>query len=147
MGNYANVLSQCHIIESVSLAGCESVLILEDDVEFNCTAQDINDYLSLVPNNWDMIYFGGNHQAPLIPIDDKVGRCQFTLTAHAVGIRKTMFKHILHFCRNADRPIDLYYAQLHNQYNVYCPLKGLATQMNGYSDIENREVDYSNIIH
>ena len=93
-----------------------------------------------------MMYFGGNHVEPLVPIDDKIGRCQFTLTAHAVGMRCSVFDHILYLTQDASMPIDLYYAFLHKQYNVYCPLVGLATQLNGFSDIESRDVDYSSII-
>lgn len=146
MGNYANVLSQRAIIERAKNDSVESLLIIEDDCEFR-NLDALGNYLDNVPSNWDMVYFGGNHQQPLIPIDDKIGRCQFTLTAHAVGMRRHVFDHILHFTQDANMPIDLYYAYLQKQYNVYCPLIGLATQINGYSDIDYKEVDYSTIIH
>lgn len=146
MGNYGNVLSQRAVIEIAKDSGAESLLIIEDDCEFR-DIDGISDYLENIPDNWDMMYFGGNHQESLVPIDDKIGRCKFTLTAHAVGIRRHLFDHILYFTQDASMPIDLYYAYLHKQYNVYCPLVGLATQLNGYSDIENKEVDYSAIIH
>jgi len=146
MGNYGNVLSQIAVIRGSQFAELDKILILEDDVDFVGPNHAISSFLDKVPKNWDMVYFGGNHVEPLIPIDDTVGRCQFTLTAHAVGIRSTMFEHLIHYTRHANIPIDLYYAQLHKQYNVYCPLVGLATQMNGYSDIESKDVDYTKVI-
>lgn len=150
MGNYGNVLSQRNIIQQLENAKeieigliMDNVLILEDDVSFTV---DVTEFLEAIPKNWDMIYFGGNHQEPLIPIDNIVGKCQFTLTAHAVGINHTMASELMYHTRHKNLPIDLYYAQLHKKYNVYCPLKGIATQINGYSDIESRITDYSMVI-
>ena len=145
MGNYGNVLSQRAIIQLAKEQGLDSILILEDDAEFD-SKEKIEGFLELVPRNWDMLYFGGNHQQPLVPINDKMGRCQFTLTAHAVGIKHTMYDHILHVTSDKSLPIDLYYAQFHRLYNVYCPLEKLSWQINGYSDIEEKEVDYSTIL-
>ncbi len=145
MGNYGNVLSQRAIIQKALSNDWESVLILEDDASFD-TKDKIDEYLEAVPKNWDMIYFGGNHQSPLQRMDMLVGKCTYTLTAHAVGIRNTMYEHILHATRNLNVPIDLSYAELHRTYNAYSSIRNLATQIAGYSDIEERTVDYSAII-
>ena len=145
MGNYGNVLSQRKIIEELDMGMniAENVLILEDDVKF---IRPFDEFLNSVPKNWDMIYFGGNHVEPLIPIDRTVGKCQMTLTAHAVAMRYTIASEIMYQSRNKNIPIDLYYAMLHKKYNVYCPLQCIATQISGYSDIESKEVDYSMVI-
>lgn len=156
MGNYGNILSQRALIQKAIDNKWESLLILEDDFQFYepnrptkvpwTPKERVQEYLENIPKNWDMIYFGGNHQSPLVPIDNLIGRCSYTLTAHAVGIRNTMYEHILYNTRNLNVPIDLSYAQLHNTYNVYSSIETLATQMAGYSDIEERNVDYSTII-
>lgn len=145
MGNYGNVLSQRAIIKLAKEAKLDSILILEDDAEFD-SKEKIDGFLDLVPKNWDMLYFGGNHQEPIIPINDKIARCQHTYAAHSVGIKSTMYDHILHVTEDKCLPIDLYYAQFHKAYNVYCPINKLSWQINGYSDIEYKEVDYTAIL-
>lgn len=147
MGNLGNVLSQRTILEDAIKNNYDSVLIFEDDVQFHDEfTQLCSEYLENVPYNWDMIYFGGNHQSPLKPISDSIGICEFTLTAHAVGIKRHMYEHILYETELLNVPIDLSYAMLHKVHNVYSPLKPLIWQSSGFSDIEERNVDYSTIL-
>lgn len=141
LGNMGNVLSQRAIIQEAKENKYDSILILEDDVMFGSKSK-IDIYLDMVPSNWDMIYFGGNHTEPLDRIDGFISRCKCTLTAHSVGIRSSMYDIILNITKDLNVPIDLSYAQLHKDYNVYCSNKNLTWQSAGYSDIEDREVDY-----
>lgn len=144
LGNLGNVLSQRQIIKRSQEDGKDSVCIFEDDVEFD-KMRDIPDFLCRIPNDWDMIYFGGNHMEPLLPISDTVGKCIFTLACHAVIIKNTMYNKILDITENLAAPIDLYYAMLHPHYNVYAPIKPIAWQMDGYSDIEDKNVSYEHL--
>lgn len=145
VGNYGNVISQRSVIQDAISNNYSSILILEDDVEFS-SESDINSFLDNVPSNWDMLYFGGNHQGKLSPIDDQIGRCTFTLTAHSVGIKNTMYEDILYQTSYFNVPIDLSYAMMHKNYTVYSPLKSISWQSAGYSDIEEKVVDYSTIL-
>ena len=43
-------------------------------------------------------------------------------------------------------PIDVVYTGIQKLYNVYSTSNTIAKQLNGYSDIENRVVDYSQLI-
>lgn len=143
-GNLGDVLSHREIIKASIKGRLNNVLILEDDVEFDKSV-DINKFLSLIPNDWDMIYFGGNHQQPLTPISDIVGRCSLTLTTHAVLIKKTAFYKILDITQSLYAPIDLYYAMLQEHYKVYAPMKAISWQIDGYSDIEDKPVTYEHL--
>ncbi len=144
LGNLGNVISQRKIIIEAQKDNLDSVLILEDDVEFDKNA-DINKFLQNVPENWDMIYFGGNHMQSLSEINDIIGKCNMTLTAHAVAIRKTVFLNVLKITEGLGAPIDLYYAMLHRFINAYAPIKPIAWQIGGYSDIEEKNVEYLHI--
>lgn len=141
-GNLGNVLSQRAILEEAKKNKYDNVLILEDDVEFDKTA-NIDKFLDKVPYNWDMIYFGGNHMTPLLPINKTVGKCVYTLTAHAILIRNTMYDKLLEVTKGLWAPIDLYYSLVQTTNNVYAPLQPIAWQIAGYSDIEEKHVDYS----
>lgn len=143
-GNLGDVLSHREIIKLSVINKSRNVLILEDDVEFDKSV-NINELLSHVPCDWDMIYFGGNHQQPLTPVNNVVGKCSFTLTTHAVLVNKTAFYKILDITQSLYAPIDLYYAMLQEYYDVYAPLKPIAWQIDGYSNIEDRLVTYEHL--
>lgn len=146
LGNMGNVLSQRSIIKDAKENKYDSILILEDDVEF-ASKSEIDMYLDMIPSNWNMIYFGGNHLEPLDKIDGFISRCRFTLTAHSVGIDSSMYDIILKETEYLNIPIDLSYAQLHKYHNVYCSNRNLTWQSAGYSDIEDREVNYEILRH
>ena len=46
----------------------KSILIMEDDVYFTKEIEKFDDYMSHVPNNWDMLFVGGNHLYGETPI-------------------------------------------------------------------------------
>lgn len=143
LGNLGNVISQRRIFKNAIKQNYNSILIFEDDVEFDKNINLERDYFQHIPKNWDMIYFGGNHVKPLIPVNEYVGRCLFTLTAHAIIFKDTTYYKIMSLTSGLGAPIDLYYSMLHEDFNVYAPLKPIAWQMSGYSDIADKEVDYT----
>jgi len=57
-----------------------------------------------------------------------------------------MFSIVLNALRTFKAPIDVIYQQLQSGHNMYCFNPLIATQMVGFSDIENRNIDYSTII-
>lgn len=142
LGNLGDVLSHRAIILQSKRNKLNNVLILEDDVEFDKTI-DLKSLLEQAPKDWQILYFGGNHQSPLIPVNKYWGRCQFTLTTHAVAINKHIFFKILDITSGLGAPIDLYYAMLQPYYYCYAPLKPVAWQIDGYSDIGDKNVEYS----
>tara|TARA_R100000315_G_C5227664_1_gene138678 strand:+ start:199 stop:870 length:672 start_codon:yes stop_codon:yes gene_type:complete len=126
----------------------ESIIIFEDDVLFvdNFESKFFN--LSYkVPEDWDMLYLGGWNQKGLgDKVCDGLYRCKWTLCAHAVGIHSRMYDKILKakdnniFCMKG----DAFLADMHSKCNAYVFSPLLATQCEGYSDIEyeNRTQDY-----
>jgi hypothetical protein len=125
--------------------GIKSVLILEDDVVFTEELRKLDEYMMAVPNNWDMIYFGGNHiyGKPPLKINDKVIKLNFTVAIHCVAIKNTIFETIQAVLPHKKKAVDTYYAQLQNGYNAYGFYPNMAKQSIGYSDIQNRIVDYN----
>lgn len=145
------VLTNIQILETCIKDNLNSVLILEDDVEFNDQINDVESFFTFLPNDWDMIYFGGNHNTHWgsnIPkvINEKVYKLHLTYSSHCIGIHKKAFHRILERIKKSDQPLDVMYAELQKSMNVYSFYPALATQRVGYSDIENRIVDYKWLI-
>ena len=112
---------------------------------------NINTYFDALPDDWDMLYLGGNHNthvgnSPPIVINEKIVKLHSTLTTHFVAINNHMYDVILARLSKFDNPIDVVYTGIQKLYNVYSTSKTIAKQLNGYSDIENRVVDYSQLI-
>ena len=150
-GNVGLIHSNIQIIEESIKNNYEKILIVEDDCVFNENVKDIDVYFEHLPSDWDMVYFGGNHNIhsntpkPII-INDKVVKLHSTYASHCVGLSKNIFSIVLEALKTFNAPIDVKYQQLQSNHNVYCFNPLIATQMVGFSDIENKDVDYSTLI-
>ena len=133
------------IVQKSNEEGFKNVLILEDDVAFTEELHKLDEYMQSVPEDWDMIYFGGNHVygKPPIKINDRVIKLNFTVAIHCVAIKNTLFETIQAVLPHKKKAVDTYYAQLQNGYNAYGFYPNMATQSIGFSDIQNRVVDYN----
>lgn len=138
--------SHLEIIKKCKEENVKNVLILEDDVYFTDEILNLDDYMSKVPSDWDFIYFGGNHvygQKPEL-INDKIIKLNFTVALQCVAINSSMFEIIEMVLSKKQKQVDGYYADLHNRFNAYGFYPNMAKQKAGFSDIQNRNVDYSN---
>ena len=130
----------------------DMIAIIEDDCIFSDEILNIDEYFNYLPEDWDMLYLGGNHnfhwslaEKP-IRVNEKVIKLRHTFTTHFVGIKRKMFEIILNKIQNFSEPIDVVYAELQKNYNVYSFYPSIAKQMAGYSDIENRQINYDFLI-
>ena len=111
----------------------------------------IGDIMSHVPDDWDMIYFGGNHNItndviPGIVVNKHVVKINHTFAIHCVAIKNTVFDDIIKLTEKTDRQIDVMYTDIQKKYNVYCFYPSLVTQKIDFSDIQNRIVNYNYLI-
>jgi len=81
-------LSQKAILESIT----ENTLVFEDDVLF--VSHRFKEVLSTVPDDWDMLYFGGNVLESLQHVSGHWWRCLHTWTTHAVAYTPKAAKYI-----------------------------------------------------
>ncbi len=119
----------------------DKFLVLEDDVEFS---EKFSLDLSDVPDDWDMVYFGGNHvNSEPVHIKNNIYKCGATLCTHAMIIRNTCYDLLLQKLLETDQPVDVTLAELHNKdINAYVIYPHTAWQIEGYSDIEEQTVSY-----
>jgi hypothetical protein len=146
------ILSNIDIIKDAKEKNYKNIIILEDDCYFTDEIKNIDSYLEMLPSDWDMFYLGGNHNVgwvgtePPVKVNEKIVKLHNTFTTHFVAINSTLYDILLERLSNFDDPIDVIYTTIQKTHNVYCTSEIIANQMTGYSDIENKVVDYHGII-
>lgn len=145
-GELGILMTHHSIITECMVNNVNNVLLIEDDVYFTDEIANIEDYISKVPSDWDFIYFGGNHKYSKPPelINDRVIKLNYTVALQCVAINKTMFEIIDSILSKKRKQVDTYYAELHDRFNAYGFYPSMAKQRVGFSDIQNRNVDYNN---
>ena len=130
-----------HLIKEAKEKSLDSIMVFEDDVLFVDTFEkDFFEMSKKIPQDWDILYLGGNNEGGLgEQIFDRLYRCKWTLTTHAIGIHSKMYDRILGNNDVFGSFIDVTIADMHHGIKAYvfCPF--LATQAVSYSDIEYRE--------
>ena len=147
----ALVLTNIKILEESISNNYNTILILEDDVEFNDQVLNMDEYFKVLPKDWDMLYFGGNHNThmginPPSLINDKVCKLHTTYSTHCVAINNKAFNKIYDRLKKCDNALDVIYVELQKSLNVYSFYPMIATQRVSFSDIENKVTDYKWLI-
>jgi predicted MPP superfamily phosphohydrolase len=150
-GELGLVLTNIEIIREAKKNNYSTILILEDDVVFTEEINKINQYFEKLPQDWNMVYFGGNHNThmglrPPMIINDKVSRLHNTFTTHCIGIKNNMFDVLLNLLTKLSEPLDVEYSKLQKLHKIYCFYPAIAKQRIGYSDIQNTETNYDWLI-
>ena len=74
-GAYGCLLSHLQVVSEAKRLGLPSVLIFEDDVVFDGQfEQKFSDYVSQLPADWDMLFFGALHKDELIKVSNNIAR-------------------------------------------------------------------------
>lgn len=134
------LLSHKSVIYLANQAKLPHVVIMEDDCNFS---KDFLSGITGVPPDWDMLYFGAHNHVQPTPVNQNIGRCNYTLSTICYAVRSTCYDLITDHL-SQDQPIDMIYAnQVHKLINAYCIVPNLVSQITSYSDIEERVVDYS----
>lgn len=158
----AGSISHTNVIKDAKEKKYKNILILEDDVEFHPQFEHLfNNFIEQVPDNWDMIFFGGNHIRGTIPISTNVHKLLGSYAIHAYIIKDVVYDKIINFMENCINNViskkdtkfptsvaaDYFMAFLHNNMNVYgFKNPHLAWQRKSFSDIQGTIVDYDYIL-
>jgi len=150
-GMYGLCLTYLNIYNMWVKQNESDILIIEDDCIFD---EDFNSklelYMSNVPNDWDMLYFGGNHNYHIgcqtIKINDYWKKLTSTYSAHCVLLKNYVFNELISKLQDMTIENDVLLSKLQKKYNAYSTTEPIATQMPSYSDIENIYVNYKWLI-
>jgi GR25 family glycosyltransferase involved in LPS biosynthesis len=150
-------ISHLKCLQTAKKNNWNHVLIVEDDIQFldpTLFIESLNHFLSS-DIKWDVLLFAGNNVAPYTKCGDfcvKVTKCQ-TTTGYLVlnhyydtfienikeGINSLMKNPINHFFY----AIDKYWFSLQEKDNWYLITPLSVIQRKGFSDIENKNTNYS----
>lgn len=133
------------IIKDAKTKNYKSILLLEDDVEFTKEILNLDKYFDVLPKNWDILWFGGNHNKhmgnKINLINDKIIKCNMTYSTHSIAFNNSIFDVILNLLKNRQKPVDVYYSDLQKIKNCYSFNPSIALQRPSYSDIQNKQQD------
>jgi len=143
--------SNLKIIKECIQKKYNNVLIIEDDCMFSEEVLNIDEYFKHLPNDWDMLYMGGNHNThvnvnPPQIINEKVCKLHHTFSTHFVAINRSLFEELDFILNITNEPLDVCYTGIQKNKNVYSFYPAIAKQRIGFSDIQNRNVDYNWLI-
>jgi GR25 family glycosyltransferase involved in LPS biosynthesis len=140
-GAYGCLRSHLDVIAEARDHRVEDILIFEDDVEF---APDLDDKfaraITQLPNDWDILYFGGIQANPPKAVGDSLARVSRTLSTFAYAIRARAFDVILdEIDPSIPVPVDDQLTGIQNRLACYCIFPHAAWVECDYSDIQDRE--------
>lgn len=141
------ILTNIDILKSSIENKFERILILEDDFYLTGEFSMIDNLISQVPVDWDLLYFGGNHNSHKgfpepIKLSENLVKVHHTFATHAVAINGKFFKEMLDKISSVSSPLDVMLTDLQKSHNAYCFSPSVAKQRAGYSDIQMRDMDY-----
>ena len=153
-------LSHVKCLEIAKKNNWDHLLIVEDDIKFlNPTLfkEQLNTFLSNHAS-WDVVLFAGNNMPPYHVIDNscvQVNRCQ-TTTGYLVkshyydtligNIKEGIHKLMKEPGNHKLYAIDKYWFNLQEKHKWYLITPLTVTQQEGYSDIEKKVTNYTNVM-
>jgi hypothetical protein len=153
-------LSHLKCLEIAKERAWDHVLIVEDDIQFMNPTLFVKQFNSFLNSGreYDVVLLGGNNMPPYQTIDDtcvKVSSCQtavgYLVKGHYIDtliqnvktgislLMRTPEKHVLY-------AIDKYWFELQRKHRWFLIIPLTVTQRAGYSDIERRQTNYTNMM-
>ena len=150
-GMFGLIKTYLNIYEEWSKKDAENILLIEDDSLFvDNFNEKVEDYVNNVPSDWGMLYFGANHNYHMgkktIKINEKCIKLNNSYSAHCVLLKKRDFEELIENIKNFSIENDVMMSNLQNKYNGYSSSEVLVTQIESYSNIENKIVNYNWLI-
>lgn len=137
-GYWGCLLSHLHVIKEARQRGYKNYMVFEDDADLHPDFQkQFSDYVSRLPEDWEMIYFGGNHMEKPKMVGDNVARISKTFTTHAFGVKESAYDFIIEAWDKIEK-LDITLAKLQKHLNCYVFQPHLVMQRASHSDILNR---------
>lgn len=143
-GQTGCALSHLEIIKICKSKEYSNCLILEDDIQFD---EELNNKLpnimEQVPDDWDMLYFGGNHvgnnphaSGSLTKVNQtqNIFRTTHCFTTHSYAVKNKVYDKIISSFDGSE-PIDICISKIQSSINCYIIRPHLAWQRPSYSDV------------
>ena len=157
--------TQSHIkcLEIAKEREYKQIFICEDDIEFTIPElfkENLEKFNKNEKINWDVLIIGGNNAPPYQQLEDYCARVFYCRTTTGYIVKDTMYDILLeNFKESASQlekdssaknkkvyALDMYWQQLQYQYFWYMITPPTVTQYANYSDIEEKNLDYTNLM-
>jgi GR25 family glycosyltransferase involved in LPS biosynthesis len=139
-GVYGCLQSHLSVIGQAKKRRKPSVLIFEDDCIF-CV--DLNDkfrqYISELPSDWGLLFFGGRHKKEPQRVSDNIGKVVETWQSLCYAVNHTLYDALIEQCEETQEAIDHYLVALQGRFNCYCFMPSLVWQAGDDSDTQERD--------
>ena len=147
-------LSHIAILEIAIKEGWKNVMILEDDATWNKISVSVPILETLGKSSFDVIVLGSVHANYTLETF-KLHHCQTTtgylVNKHYYSTLLQNFKEGLdQLQKTNNKPlyaIDMYWQRLQQRDNWYVVIPSLFIQRPSYSDIEQKDVNYTHLFH
>lgn len=127
----------------------KSLLILEDDVEFIRSFGALKDAYGDLPEDWDMLYLGGNAQNKQHRFSTWLFKANGILSTHAILYSAKMVDWLADNMFEAHDKIDRsntldvwFMKEVQPRFNCFIVYPQIASQAFGYSDICKMNINY-----
>ncbi len=145
-GDLGCTLSHLKVARIAKAKGLRNYLVFEDDVELHNDFNTVfEEYFLQVPQDWQMLYFGGNHDKPITEINAHVSKMERTFTTHAFAAKSSIYDEMIKVLGAEDDKVDICISSLHSQFPCYVFRPHLAFQRAGFSDILEKHDDYQHL--
>ncbi|MCI0558612.1 MAG: glycosyltransferase family 25 protein, partial [Nitrososphaera sp.] len=141
-GAYGCLRSHLAVVEQAREDAQKSVLIFEDDAvldpQFNTRfAASIKQ----LPDDWDMVLFGGIHGKSAARTSSNIMRVTHSLSTYAYAMKHTIYDGFIELNRQALTVLDENTRALQKRFNCYCFMPHLAWVEEGYSDVREEKIN------
>jgi GR25 family glycosyltransferase involved in LPS biosynthesis len=121
-GAYCSLLSHLSVISLAKNAGMRGVLIFEDDLLISPSfLEKTAQFLTHVPHDWDMLYWGGKVLLDAALVNEYVMRPSYVYNCFAYAVSSNAYDRLIDALRTKGHWADQLMAGLHPQMRVYMP--------------------------
>ena len=154
-------MSHIKCLELAKQRDYEYVFICEDDITFrnpDLFKRNLQKFYDDDDINWDLLIIGGNNVPPFQQVTEYCARVFYCQTTTGYIVKKHYYDTLLKnfresaagLMREPNNPstyaLDMYWKRLQLQDFWYMITPPTVTQYESYSDIENRNVNYENMM-
>jgi GR25 family glycosyltransferase involved in LPS biosynthesis len=154
-------MSHIKCLELAKQRDYEYVFICEDDITFRnpeLFKRNLQRFYENHDINWDLLIIGGNNVPPFQQVTEYCARVFYCQTTTGYVVKKHYYDTLLKnfresangLMREPNNPstyaLDMYWKRLQLQDFWYMITPPTVTQYESYSDIENRNVNYENMM-
>ncbi len=120
-GAYGCLRSHLAVVERARAEARPSILIFEDDAVLDPQFNDrFAESINQLPDDWDMVLFGGIHGEGYSKVSRNVMRVTHSLSTYAYAMKHTIYDGFIDLNRQALTVLDENTRALQKEFNCYC---------------------------